>query len=268
METTDTILIVDDEKNLRSSLSKILNYQGYSVNTAANGQEALQYLQAGAYNLAFYDLMLPGMDGVTLIKETHKIYPDMPVLILTANATLESAIEAVRSGARDYLIKPVDPPLLIKRVKEILEEQQQPRRQREIINKIQTLASELENYSEDNIGVNIANIPKIGAADPTRILQRGEFQLDLHARHATLKNHFLDLSPANFDFLSTLVRHSPNPVSYQNLVQESQGYEVDRTEAQEMARWRIHELRKIIEPVPKKPTFIITVRGKGYRLVV
>jgi DNA-binding response OmpR family regulator len=75
------------------------------------------------------------------------------------------------------------------------------------------------------------------------------------------------LSPTAFDYLVTLVRHAPNAISYETLVHESQGYKPAPLEAQELARWRIHELRKAIESNSKEPRYIITVRGIGYRLV-
>ena len=106
-----SILIVDDEENLRLTLSRILNKAGYNITTASSGEEALNLTQAGAFELAFIDLLMPGMGGLALLKEFRKLYPEMPVLILTANATLDSAIEAVRQGARDYLLKPADPQL-------------------------------------------------------------------------------------------------------------------------------------------------------------
>ena len=263
-----TILIVDDEENLRKTLSRILTKAGYSVTTASNGEEGLGLLQAGAYDLAFIDLLMPGIGGVELLQKIHVIYPEMPVLILTAHATLETAIEAVREGARDYLLKPADPQLILDRVKEVLDEQRQPYRQREILGQIQNLVSELHGISQsaEELPENIINIRP--PTDPTRFLQQGRFILDLHARHLMLDDKYIQLSPSNFDYLATLLRHSPNPVTYEVLVRESQGYELTRNEAREMARWRIHELRKAIELDQKNPVHLITVRGSGYRLVV
>jgi DNA-binding response OmpR family regulator len=92
--------------------------------------------------------------------------------------------------------------------------------------------------------------------------------LDLQARHLEMNGNYIALSPTNFDYLVTLVRHAPNPVTYQVLVRESQGYDVTLVEAREMSRWRIHELRKAIEPDQKEPRLLITVRGSGYKLVI
>jgi|SRR5512137_35602 DNA-binding response OmpR family regulator len=115
-----SILIVDDEENLRRTLALILQREGYEVSTAASVAEGRQYLHSGTFNLVFLDLKLPDANGLTLLPEIREQHPETPVLILTAHDKLGVAIEAVTHGASDYLLKPIDPPLLIKRVKEIL----------------------------------------------------------------------------------------------------------------------------------------------------
>lgn len=264
---SESILIVDDEENLRLTLSRILSKAGYNVTTASSGEEALSLTKAGPFELAFIDLLMPGMGGLALLKEFRNLYPEMPVLILTAHATLDSAIEAVRKGARDYLLKPADPQMIIARVESIMAEQSQPQRQREILSQIQNLVAEFHQLSRQE-GVPEEPIQMITPTDPARFLQRGPFVLDLHARHLTVDGEYVRLSPTNFDYLVTLVRHSPNTVTYQVLVRESQGYDVSLYEAREMSRWRIHELRKAIEEDGSSPKFLITVRGSGYKLVV
>jgi DNA-binding response OmpR family regulator len=172
----------------------------------------------------------------------------------------------VHCGARDYLLKPVDPPLILARVREILAERQQSERRREIVAQIQSLLAELEQID----GQDAPPINLLSALPPTastRFLQRGPFTLDLHARHATLEGRLISLPPGAFDYLVTLIRHTPDPVSYEALVMQSQGYELTRIEAQEMARWRMHQLRQALEPDPANPRYILTVRGIGYRLI-
>jgi DNA-binding response OmpR family regulator len=266
MTSTFTILIVDDEPNLRRSLALILQRSGYAVTTAECAEQVHQYLQAGAYDLVFLDLKMPDINGLDLLPEIRRKYPEMPVLILTAHATLESAIDAVRKGARDYLLKPIDPKQILSRVNEVLAEQQQPRRRREIVGEIQNLLNEL-NGVENPIGEDLIADTLKSNPDPARTLRRGPFVLDLHARYASLKEKLIPLSPTAFDYLTTLVRHSPNPVEYETLVMESQGYKTTPVEAREMARWRIHELRKALESDTRNPIYIITVRDIGYRLV-
>jgi DNA-binding response OmpR family regulator len=203
---------------------------------------------------------------MSILPEIRQQYPEMPVLILTAHASLDTAIEAVRQGARDYLLKPIDPQQILLRTEEVLAEQGQPKRRREITSQIQNLLAELHKID----GTDSAPEPLLSAmpsTDPARFLRCGAFALDLHTRHASMNNKYISLSPSNFDYLVTLLRHAPDPVPYQTLVRESQGYDLTRAEAREISRWQIHELRKALEQDPHKPRFVLTVRDIGYRLI-
>ena len=261
------ILVVDDEGHLRQTLSLVLQKGGYRADAAANAEAALQFLIKDPYDLIFLDLNMPGMSGIELLAEIHRQYPYIPVMILTANATLESAIQAVRMGARDYLLKPVDPSLILARVAEILAEAEQPERKREIVGQLQNLLAELQQLdSTDATPTSV--LAALPPTDSTRFLRKGPFSLDLHARHVTLHNQFLPVTGVYFDYLVTLLRHAPKTVPNKTLVREAQGYEVVAAEARDLARWRIHELRKIIETDPGKPQLILTVRGVGYRMVL
>jgi DNA-binding response OmpR family regulator len=267
MTRQNTILIVDDEDRLRLSLSLILQKENYRVATAATAQEALDHLQSHEYDLMFLDLNMPGMSGIDLLVEVHKQVPQMPVLILTAYAGLESAIQAIRLGARDYLIKPVEPVVILARVAEILAESEQPARKKEIVGQLQALLAELQKMEgEENTPTStLATLP---STNPAGFLRKGIFELELHARHAALNGKYIPVTGIYFDYLCTLLRHAPKAVEYKTLVKESQGYDVAVAEARDLARWRIHELRKIIEADPEQPQYILTVRGIGYRLAV
>lgn len=267
MTPHNTILIVDDDHHLRLSLSLILQKEEYRVEAAVNAEEALNFIRGNEYDLMFLDLNLPGMSGIELLLEVHKQFPHMPVLILTAHADLESAIQAVRLGARDYLIKPVEPVVIVTRVAEVLAESEQPARKKEIVSQIQALLGELQKIEGDEMTPTSA-LAALPSADPARFLKKGAFELDLHARHATLDGKYLQVSGIYFDYLATLLRHAPRAVSYKTLVKESQGYDVADTEARDLARWRIHELRKVIESDPERPRYLLTVRGAGYRLAI
>jgi len=267
MSPQDFILIVDDEDRLRLSLSLILQKENYRVETAANAQEALNCLQLHEYDLMFLDLSLPGMSGIDLLVEVHQRAPHMPVLILTAHAALESAIQAVRLGARDYLIKPVEPVLILARVAEILAEREQPARKKEIVSQIHALLAELQKIEGEDTTPSGA-LAALPSANSTRFLKKGSFELDLHARHVMINGKYIPLTGFYFDYLSTLLRHAPKAVPYKTLVKESQGYDAAIAEARDLTRWRIHELRKVIEADPRRPQYILTVRGTGYRLAI
>ena len=260
-----TVLIVDDEKHLRRSLSYILEKEQYRVETATSAEEALNCLKLHEYDLMFLDLNLPGMGGIDLLVEVHKNYPRMAVLILTAYAGLDSAIQAVRLGARDYLIKPVEPVVILTRVAEILAEGEQPARKNEIVSQMQSLLAEWQTiHGEDRTPTR----PTPPPANSGRFLKKGSFELDLDAHHATLNDNYIPVTGIYFDYLCTLLRHAPKAVEYKTLVKETQGYDVTIPEATALARWRIHELRKMIEADPERPQYILTVRGFGYRLVI
>ena len=267
MGSSQSILIIDDEPNLRRSLGLILQREGYAITTASNASEAIQLLQAGAYDLTFLDIKLPDQNGLQLLPHIKEIYPDMPILILTAHATLDTAIEAVRLGARDYLLKPIDPEGILSRVEGILREQK-PKRRREITTQLQSLLAELQSMDGKEsqiITPSTVTLPK----DSTRYLKCGELILDRHTHSVQFTDCNTSLPPSTFDYLVTLVRHSPQPVTYEKLVLESQGFQnLSRTEAREIARWQIHEIRKLLEPDPRHPHLIITVRDVGYRLVI
>jgi DNA-binding response OmpR family regulator len=262
-----TILIVDDEPNLRRSLALILQRVGYEVLTAANADEARKFVQDCKIDLIFLDLKMPDISGLDLLSEFHQVDPDLPVLILTGNATMDSAIEAVRRGARDYLLKPLDPEQIVTRIAEIIDEQQHSKRRREIVHGIKGLLGELSRL-EGMADTSMTYLPITSTRDSDRYIERGPLNLDLHTRQVIFSGRFISLSPTAFDYLVTLVNHSPDVVSCENLVEESQGYRSTGNEAKEIARWRIHELRKAMEADPRRPRLIITVRGIGYRLVL
>ncbi|MFH1091949.1 MAG: response regulator [Pseudomonadota bacterium] len=103
------ILVVDDEKNIRLTLSQSLEPLGMPVQTAVNGEEALQKLAAGRYGLVFLDLKMPGMDGLEVLRRIKDEWPQIRVIIITAHGTIESAVEAMKLGAVDFIQKPFSP---------------------------------------------------------------------------------------------------------------------------------------------------------------
>ena len=266
MEPNRKILVIDDEPYLRLTLGAILQKAGYQVFMAENCTIALASMQENCFDLAFLDLKMPDINGLELLPKLHQIDNGLPVLILTAHAALDSALEAIKQGARDYLVKPVDPPTLLLRVSEILAEQQQPHRRREIVNQVQNLLLELHQMDRD-YGISPAMPPIVAAIDPERYLQKGSITIDLHTRHVMVDVNPIHLPSSSFDYLVTLMRHSPKEVTFQALVQESQGYDLGKFDAREMTRWHIHKIRKAVEIDSSDPQIVITVRDVGYRFV-
>jgi len=107
------ILVVDDELIMRDSLKAWLEDEGFTVDMAASGPEALELLSKQAYRLMLTDIVMPKMDGVELLQKAKEDFPDLCVVMMTAYATVETAVEAMKIGALDYLLKPFDPDTLI-----------------------------------------------------------------------------------------------------------------------------------------------------------
>jgi DNA-binding NtrC family response regulator len=103
------ILVVDDEKNIRLTMSQSLEPMDMPVQTAASGEEALEKLRNGLFGLVFLDLKMPGMDGMEVLRRIKKDWPKIRVIIITAHGTIESAVEAMKLGAVDFIQKPFSP---------------------------------------------------------------------------------------------------------------------------------------------------------------
>src|SRR5436309_3987129 len=114
------ILVVDDEEVMCESMAAWLREDGYRVDTAPDGQKALELARAVDYAICFVDLKMPGgMDGIETMMEIHRIRPDASIIIITAYATVDTAITAMKEGAQEYIVKPCNPAeisLLVSRI--------------------------------------------------------------------------------------------------------------------------------------------------------
>ena len=265
MSSTGHILIIDDEATLRQTLARILQQAGFEVTTAENGEQGISFLKTTNFDLIFMDLRMPGIAGLDALKLIHAQYPNLPVVLFTAQPDLNSAVEALRNGATDYLLKPLKPQAIIERAQSILANQQKEKRKREITAQIEALQAEIKSL-ENGGGVQTHLIQPINTGTD-RFLKRGALVLDLHARRLIINEQAINIPPTSFDYLLVLARHSPNIVSYQTLVAEAQGYQTEVREAQELTKWHIHQLRQAIEEDAHTPSILINVRGTGYRLV-
>lgn len=265
MTVTGHILIIDDEASLRKTLARILQQAGFEVTTAETAEQGLAFLRTTNFNLIFTDLRMPGMQGLDALKHIHANYPNLPVVLFTAQPDVNSAVEGLRYGATDYLVKPLKPEVIIERAQTILAHQRREERKREIMNQLQALQAELKSLETGDEGAPLST-PQTGP-EIERFLKRGALVLDLHTRRILLNDESINLPPTSFDYLLVLARHAPNVVDYQTLVTEAQGFQADLREAQELTKWHIHQLRQAFDKDTQNPKYLITVRGKGYRLV-
>ena len=154
MKTTEQsrILIIEDQESIRESLKLALEREGYLVETAENGQEAIRKSKEEFYNMALVDLRLPDMDGIELLTKMRKTVPEMVKIIITGYPMLENAIEAVNRGADGYVVKPVNMNKLLETVEEHLKKQQDAKKYSELKVKefIETRVEEYESRTSAN----------------------------------------------------------------------------------------------------------------------
>ena len=218
------------------------------------------------FDLVFLDIHLPHMDGIETLRGIRRKFPKLPVIMLTGHGSLQSAVDSMRLGATDYLLKPIDPEVLVARTRVVLSEQATERRKEQIRAQIKALQSELQELEKP-----ASSDLKVSRPMPSpqeRFLKLSFLILDLQTRRATFRDRVLELPPASFDYLVVLARKSPDVVDYRTLVTEAQQYQVSLDEARELAKWHVHVLRTALEADPQDPCHLINVRGKGYRLIV
>lgn len=102
------ILVIDDEEVIRNTLKEILEYEKYSVDLAENGKKGMAALKKQEYDAVLCDIKMPTMDGMEFLEQCSKGYPDLPVIMISGHGTIETAVEATKKGAYDFITKPPD----------------------------------------------------------------------------------------------------------------------------------------------------------------
>jgi len=141
----ETLLIVDDEKNYLFVLEDLLSEEGYEVITTEGGEEALKLLDGHDLDLIITDMKMPGMDGMALMEAVHQRLPDLPVIMMTAYGTVEKAVEAMKKGAFDYIMKPFKNEELKLTIRKAVDHYQLVKRNRQLNNEL------TDRYRFDNI---------------------------------------------------------------------------------------------------------------------
>lgn len=254
------ILVVDDEEHIRTSLKELLTRDGYEVYVAESGETALKLIDAHQFDLALIDLKLGGIGGIEVLTTLRQKSPYTVAIVLTAHASLETAVAALRQGAHDYLFKPCKPSELRESIRRGLLGRQEQRRQ-DLLRQIDQIASNLEDIRAALLSQG-ASYQAVGTQQ--RFLQRGGVIVDLLGHVVTVDGQLLDLSPTEFEILALLIRRAPQVVSPQELIREVQGYESDQWEASEIIRQHIYRIRQRIKEATGRTDVVRTVRGVGY----
>jgi len=220
-----TILVVDDERRLVSLVESYLKQEGYSVQTASNGREALTLARKRPPDLIILDLMMPEMDGHEFI-ETYRRDHSTPIIVLTARVEEQEQVIGLEEGADDYVTKPFRPRELMARVRAVLRR-----------------AGQVE--------------------PPARVLKASDITLDRDTRAVKVAARYVDLTPSEFDLLAALMTAPGRVFSRLDLLDIIQGIRYEGY--QRTIDLHVKNLRAKIEPDPRSPRYIETVYGAGYR---
>lgn len=222
------ILLVEDQPTAATYLSQGLNEVGMTVDMAHNGPDGLHLLLTVGYDLAILDIMLPGLDGWTILETARRARRSTPVLFLTARDTVDDRVRGLDLGAEDYLVKPFAFSELLARVRVILRR----------------------------------NNPVTDVSEPTAF-ELADLRLDLLRHRATRGADRLDLTPKEFGLLSLLMRRTGEVQSRTMIAEQvwDMNFESD-TNVVEVAIRRLRT--KLDDPYPVK--LLHTVRGVGYVL--
>ncbi|MGI8475848.1 MAG: response regulator [Thermomicrobiales bacterium] len=233
-----TILVVDDEINLRDTLAYSLRREGYTVELASEGQIAVAKARAIRPDIVILDIMLPGMDGLQVCRAIRS-ESNVPILFLSARGEEIDRVVGLEIGADDYLTKPFAMRELVARVRAMLRRSRMP-------------------------GVATADGPAEAKDGERGTITIGAIEIDGPRRSVKLSGHPVALKPKEFDLLHYLARHPGLVLSRDALLREVWGYEfpIDTRTVDVHVRW----LRQKLEADPGRPTQIETVRGYGYRM--
>ena len=251
---TPKILVVDDEPSLRDALSYTLRKEGYRVEVAATGAEAIQAVRRQQPQAVVLDVMLPGIDGLQVCR-TLRSESTVPILLLSAKGEEIDRVVGLEVGADDYLAKPFAMRELLARIRAML-------RRVDMMTPLLTASAALSAREQ-------AAAPHPDQSTPADVVEEpvvlGDLVVDRARRLVTLGGTRLALRPKEFDLLHYLAQHPGVVHSRESLLRRVWGYNfpIGTRTVDVHVRW----LRQKIERDPAHPTRLETVRGVGYRLV-
>lgn len=224
------ILVIEDEQAIREGLSDVLVYHGYEVDSAATGPEGLNKALGGRFDLILLDIMLPGMDGYEICDRIRAEDRRQPIIMLTARVADEDIIRGLKLGADDYVAKPFSIQQLVLRIQAVLRRSQAGMEQARTI-------------SLPNIEIDTENLSGVGESGDIAFTRR------------------------EIEVLAYLAENADRPVSREELLAKVWGYARNLDIETRTVDIHVAKIRRKIEPEPKEPRNLITVRGAGYRLL-
>jgi two-component system phosphate regulon response regulator OmpR len=225
------VLVVDDDSRLRDLLRRYLGDNGFAVHVAENATAMNKLWLRERYDVLILDLMMPGEDGLSVLRRLRGSNDKTPVIMLTAKGEDVDRIVGLEMGADDYLPKPFNPRELLARINAVLRRKG---------------ADELPGAPAQDAGS----------------VRFGEFELDLATRTLTKSGEQVAITTGEFAVLKVFARYPKIPLSREKLMEMARGREYEAFDRS--LDVQISRLRKMIEPDPAKPKYIQTVWGLGY----
>lgn len=228
-----TILIVDDEKEIRDLVDIYLKSDGYNTIQACDGLEAIDLIKKNEVDLIILDVMMPNLNGVETCLKIREM-KEMPIIMLSAKSEDIDKILGLNMGADDYLTKPFNPLELVARVK-----------------------SQLRRFYKFSKKVDISE-------DDKNVIQIDDLVINLETHEVSLIDNLLKLTPTEFDILALLAQSRGKVFSIENIYESVWNQEFMTSDNTVMVH--IRKIREKIEQDPRNPRFIKTVWGVGYKI--
>lgn len=232
LKESNRVLIVEDDREIASVIAVNLESNGIGTEQIHEGHGGLRLALSGSFDLIILDIMLPGLDGISLCRRIREVDPNTPVLMLTAKTEEIDLVLSLELGADDYLTKPFS--------------------MRELIARINALLRRTSRTTPAGQG-------------KTDTLHFGDFFIDVSKHQVQLNGELLDLTVKEFELLSLFVRNPGRAFSRSELLNIIWGYSFEGYE--HTVNTHINRLRNKIETDPSQPKYLITVWGIGYRFV-
>lgn len=265
------LLLVDGDGVSRYTVSKALQRVGYMVGEAGSGEAALERFAQGDFDLVLSEIDLPGMSGIALLQAIKARSQDSIVILIAEAVSVETAVEALRNGARDLLIKPCSSEDIRDSVERGIVTARSLRRRRRLLDTIERTVSDLTRevaLAAGAIDAEVESAPserRTGRTAHRNVIRLGPLSILPGKYQVAAGDRSASLTPTEFDLLLYLAAHRGRVASCHELVREVRGYVTDEEEAREVIRPHVSNLRRKLKGLGDID-LIVNVRGVGYRL--